>query len=81
MNASLHPGRLLDAAQAMQVGPPRVKPGVLRIVWKGRYGEVLIEILDGRVRVDGDWVEPATPNAEGGPASGSGSRRPVDTGR
>ena len=46
--------------------PPGTQPrldldpeGVRRIVWQGRYGAILIEVLDDQVLVNGERVEPA----------------------
>lgn len=58
MNAPLRPDLLLRAPLA-QASLPLAAAGVQRIVWAGRYGEMLIEVCDGRVRVNGDWVDPA----------------------
>jgi hypothetical protein len=60
MNAPLRPDLLLPAPLA-QSSLPLATAGMKRIVWAGRYGEMLIEVCGGRVRVNGDWVDPAGP--------------------
>lgn len=35
---------------------PLAADGVVRYVWHGRFGDVLIEVIDGRVFVNGDAV-------------------------
>ena len=35
--------------------------GVLRYVWSGRFGDMLIEVLDGAAFVNGDRVDPSPP--------------------
>ncbi len=77
MNAPLHP-ELLRAVPA-QASLPLASPGVQRIVWAGRYGEMLIEVCDGRVRVNGDWVEPASPAPLPWRRQASPHGGPVDT--
>ena len=66
MNAQLSPevlGRLDDVDQD---DLPRAKTAVVRYVWETRFGEMLIEVVEGFVYVNGDRVEPAM--AEGGMA-------------
>lgn len=38
---------------------PLFADGVQRYVWEGRFGAMLIEVIDGRVFVNGGAVEPA----------------------
>ena len=38
---------------------PLAASGVQRLVWDGRYGQILIEVIGSQVRVNGDVVEPA----------------------
>ncbi|GAP36525.1 hypothetical protein [Piscinibacter sakaiensis] len=77
MNAPLLPqilNRRLDDAQA---DLPLDTEGVGRYVWEGRYGAMLIEVREGRVYVNGSWVEPAAGPAPG--AAGAGSAPPGPT--
>ena len=67
MNAPLSPqvlGRLEDVEQD---DLPLAKAAALRYVWETRFGEMLIEVVEGVVYVNGDRVEPAM--AEGGMAN------------
>lgn len=66
MNARLLPEVLSRKAGTPQQELPLATADVLRYVWESRYGPMLIEVRDGRVYVNGDWVEPAE--------SGAGSR-------
>ena len=38
---------------------PLAADGVLRYVWHGRFGAMLVEVRDGQVFVNGQRVEPA----------------------
>jgi hypothetical protein len=38
---------------------PLATEGVLRYVWEGKFGSMLIEVRDGRTYVNGQLVEPA----------------------
>jgi len=64
MNASLLPEVLRRLDETPQVDLPLATEGVLRYVWENRFGEMLIEVVDGVVFVNGDRVEPSMP--EGG---------------
>lgn len=57
MNAPLPPEVLLRASMPAQVDLPLVAEGVLRYVWESRWGPMLIEVVGGRVSVNGDPVE------------------------
>ena len=49
---------------------PLATEGVLRYVWGSRWGEMLIEVVDGVAYVNGQRVEPAHPmpaDTQGGP--------------
>lgn len=46
----------IDDAQAAL---PLAAAGVERHVWEGRYGPMLVEVRDGQVYVNGQWVQPA----------------------
>ena len=58
MNAPLHPGVLLSSIYEPQLPLPLAADGVLRWVWQGRFGDMLIEVLDGEVFVNSSKVEP-----------------------
>ena len=64
MNAPLHPEVLRRMDETPQADLPLATEGVLRYVWESRYGEMLIEVVDGIAYVNGDRIEPAM--AEGG---------------
>lgn len=64
MNAPLHPEVLRRLDETPQADLPLATEGVLRYVWESRYGEMLIEVVDGIAYVNGDRIEPAM--AEGG---------------
>ena len=49
--------RHLEATQ--QADLPLATSGVRRYVWEHRFGEMLIEVVDGAVLVNGERVEPA----------------------
>ena len=66
MPASLYQERLLRSPGASIGAPdeeqselPLAASGVQRLVWDGRYGQILIEVIGSQVRVNGDVVEPA----------------------
>ena len=64
MNAPLYPEVLRRLDETPQGDLPLATEGVLRYVWENRFGEMLIEVIDGAVYVNGDRIEPAM--AEGG---------------
>ena len=43
---------------------PLAAEGVLRYVWHGRFGDMLVEVRDQRVFVNGQLVEPASGEAQ-----------------
>jgi hypothetical protein len=46
--------------------------GDLHIMWKSQFGDILIEVKDGAVFVNGDLVEPSqSPGVNGQPAGKS----------
>jgi hypothetical protein len=51
------PEVLLRADQT-QAALPLATEGVLRWVWESKYGPILIEVIDDRVFVNGELVEP-----------------------
>lgn len=59
MNAALHPEVLLCEASP-QTDLPLATENVQRYVWESRFGEMLIEVLDGVIFVNGERVEPAS---------------------
>lgn len=63
MNAPLPPEVLVRRETPTQVDLPLAAEGVLRYVWEGRFGTMLIEVRDGRAYVNGRAVEPAEPDA------------------
>jgi hypothetical protein len=38
---------------------PLATDGAYRVVWESRFGDILIEVVDGVARVNGQPVEPA----------------------
>jgi hypothetical protein len=58
MNAPLHLEVLLGRTSE-QSALPFASEGVLRYVWSSRWGEMLIEVVDGVSYVNGQKVEPA----------------------
>ena len=63
MNAPLLP-QILLRQEAVQTEIPLATEAVLRYVWQGRFGEMLIEVLDGVAYVNGQRVQPAENRAE-----------------
>ena len=64
MNAPVLPEVLLRPSAAAQVELQLASERVLRYVWVGRFGPILIEVKEGRVYLNGGLVEPvdvATP--------------------
>lgn len=59
MNAPLLPEVLLRPASP-QADLPLASAGVSRYLWQARYGDILIEVVNGEVRVNGAVVAPAT---------------------
>jgi hypothetical protein len=57
MNAPLAPEILLRSSTSAQVDLAFASEGVQRYVWEGRWGAMLIEVVGGRVFVNGDPVE------------------------
>lgn len=58
MNAPLLPEVLLGIDTSLEPLLPLETEGVLRYVWEGRFGAILIEVRDGVVSVNGAPVEP-----------------------
>ena len=57
MNAPLLPEVLLRAVDARQTTLPLATEGVLRYVWEGRFGSMLIEVIGHEIFVNGQRVE------------------------
>ena len=62
MNAPLHPEVLLNSTYEPQLPLSLATDGVQRWVWQGRFGDMLIEVLDGEVFVNSSKVEPHDAN-------------------
>ena len=62
MNAPLLP-EILRREATPQVDLPLATEGVQRYVWGSKFGEMLIEVVDGVVMVNGERVEPAPAEA------------------
>lgn len=61
MNAPLLPEALSRLAPSPQAELPLATDGVLRYVWEGRFGSMLLEVREGQVFVNGDVVVPVEP--------------------
>ncbi len=59
MNAPLLSEILTRRVDSPQADLPLASEGVLRYVWEGKFGSMLIEVKDGHVYVNGQAVEPA----------------------
>ncbi len=59
MNAPLHPEVIRRLEDTPQADLPLATEGTLRYVWQHRFGEMLIEVVDGVVKVNGSPVDPA----------------------
>lgn len=57
VNAPLLPEVLLRTANEGQAALPLATEGVLRYVWDGRYGSILIEVVGEAIFVNGKRVE------------------------
>ena len=60
MNAPLLPEVLLRTADGGQAALPLASSGVLRYVWEGRFGSILIEVIGEEIYVNGARVEQHT---------------------
>jgi hypothetical protein len=67
VNAPLLAEVLLLRTADAQTALPLSTDGVLRYVWEGRFGPMLIEVVNNRVMVNGEIVEPADPSATSPP--------------
>jgi hypothetical protein len=61
MNAAVATEVLLRRQAGAQADLPLATPEVQRWVWESRYGPMLIEVVRGRVFVNGQAVEPHLP--------------------
>lgn len=52
---------VLSPGEQAQPSLPLGSDGVLRYVWHGRFGAMLIEVIGGEVFVNGQRVEPHAP--------------------
>lgn len=59
MNAPVYRETLLRRTDDGQQPLALATEGVQRHVWESRYGTILIEVIDRRVLVNGQHVEPA----------------------
>lgn len=60
MNAPLPLVEVLSRRESTpQSDLPLATDGVLRYVWEGRFGAMLIEVVEGQVYVNGEAVRPA----------------------
>jgi len=50
---------LLQQSAARPADPPRPGEALFRYLWQGRFGQMLIEVDEGRAYVNGQFVEPA----------------------
>lgn len=57
MSAPLLPEVLLRSEPTPQVELSLATEGVLRYVWASQWGEMLIEVVDGEMYVNGSHVE------------------------
>lgn len=57
MNAPLHTEVLRFREATPQEALPLATEGVQRYVWEGRFGAMLIEVVDGIAYVNGERVE------------------------
>lgn len=59
MNAPLLPEILSRRGTSPQADLALAAEGVLRYIWEGKFGSMLIEVKDGRAFVNGQPVVPA----------------------
>ena len=63
VNAPLLSEVLTRRGDSPQADLPLASEGVLRYVWEGKFGSMLIEVKDGRAYVNGQQVHPADADA------------------
>lgn len=61
MNAPLLPEVLVRRSPSLQADLPLAAEGVLRYLWEGKFGPMLIEVRDGKTFVNGHVVEHVEP--------------------
>ena len=61
MNAAVLPEILLSLQEDPQTHLELATEGVLRYVWQSRWGDVLIEVREGRAWVNGQAVDSPAP--------------------
>ena len=66
MNAPLLREVLIRRGDSSQADLPLAAEGVLRYLWEGKFGPMLVEVIDGKAYVNGEAVEPAEPSALSG---------------
>ena len=71
MNAPLHPEVLRLREESQQEALPLLTKGVQRYVWEGRFGSMLIEVIDGVAHVNGERVECVNSSSADGQATTS----------
>jgi len=71
MNAPLHPEVLRLREESQQEALPLLTKGVQRYVWEGRFGSMLIEVIDGVAHVNGERVECVNSSSADGQAATS----------
>ena len=64
MNAPLYPEKLLRLQVESQMDLSLATDGVQRYVWDSRFGQILIEVTEGRLFVNGRLVETAAQGPE-----------------
>lgn len=69
MNAPLRPEVFIRPQPSPQIDLPLAADGVVRYVWEGKYGTMLIEVRNGQIYVNGGLVEPADGRAVASPGS------------
>jgi len=63
VNAPLLAEILSRRSESAQADLPLASEGVLRYVWEGKFGSMLIEVKGGRAFVNGQPVAPAEADA------------------
>ena len=69
MDAPLHPETLRPCEPSPQEVLTLSTEGVQRYVWEGRFGAMLIEVVDGTAYVNGERVECIDPARDGNTAT------------
>ena len=59
VNTAIFPEVRPNATGDAQSLLPLATEGVLRYVWEGKFGSMLIEVVGDKIFVNGDQVEPA----------------------